>query len=31
MRGIWKFEATAMVGDVEAAACELMVAPGSST
>ena len=31
MRGIWKFETTAMVGDVEAAACELMVAPGSST
>ena len=31
MRGIWKFEATAMVGDIEAAACELMVAPGSST
>lgn len=30
MRGIWKFETTAMVGDVEAAACELMVAPGSS-
>jgi len=31
MRGIWKFETTAMVGDVEAAACELMVAPGSSS
>lgn len=31
MRGIWKFEATAYVGEVEAAACELMVAPGSST
>ena len=31
MRGIWKVEATAMVGDIEAAACELMVAPGSST
>lgn len=27
MRGIWKFEAVAYVGDVEAAACELMVAP----
>lgn len=31
MRGIWKFETTAMVGDVEAASCELMVAPGSSS
>ena len=31
MRGIWKFEATAYVGEVEAAACELMVAPGSAT
>jgi len=31
MRGIWKFEAIAYVGEVEAASCELMVAPGSST
>jgi 3-hydroxyacyl-[acyl-carrier-protein] dehydratase len=27
MRGIWKFETTAYVGDIEAASCELMVAP----
>lgn len=29
MRGIWKFEAAAYVGDVEAASAELMVAPES--
>lgn len=29
MRGIWKFEAAAFVGDVEAASAELMVAPES--
>jgi 3-hydroxyacyl-[acyl-carrier-protein] dehydratase len=27
MRGIWKFEAVALVGDVEVASAELMVAP----
>ena len=27
MRGIWKFSATALVGDVEAASAEMMVAP----
>lgn len=29
MRGIWKFEAAAYVGDVEVASAELMVAPES--
>ena len=27
MRGIWKFSASALVGDVEAACAEMMVAP----
>jgi len=31
IRGIWKFETMAVVGDAEAAACELMVAPGRSS